>query len=207
MLAHTGSVSRKDPFPSRSHRFEAPPSNLRSRCVDQESNFGGSPGASFGFLYDAAVQDQLPDSDQPDHLKARVEASNDPASRDPGSRSPNSDVTQLLARAQSGETGAVEQLLPMVYGELRGLARAIFRDQNQSHTLQPTALVHEAFMKLAGKLEGVEGKRHFFLVAGRAMRQILTDHARAKNAAKRGGQGQRVTLHPDMAENIEASLT
>ena len=128
------------------------------------------------------------------------EAPNDSKSGDRSPPTPDStEVTQLLERAQRGDVGAVEQLLPLVYTELRGLARAVFRDQNSSHTLQPTALVHEAFLKMTGKLEGVDGKRHFFVIAGRAMRQVLTDHARSKRADKRGGAAKRVTLHPDMA--------
>lgn len=111
---------------------------------------------------------------------------------------PQQHVTRILARAQAGDPGAESELLPLVYAELKGLARAVFKNQDGSHTLQPTALVHEAFIKMVGKLDGIEGKRHFMLIAGRAMRQILTDHARARRSNKRGGDYQRITFHPDI---------
>ncbi len=119
---------------------------------------------------------------------------------------PQAEVTQLLSRVQEGDSGAVEALLPLVYDELRGLARYVFDGQSgsDSHTLQPTALVHEAFLKLTGNLDSIEGRRHFFALAARAMRQVLTDHARAKLTTKRGGGKQRVTLHPDLAPTEEA---
>ncbi len=122
------------------------------------------------------------------------------------SHPPNPRVTGLLQRAQSGDQQAVEELLPLVYHEMRQLAQAVFRHQNPNHTLQPTALVHEAYLKLVGNLEGVEGKRHFFLIAGRAMRQILTDHARAKASGKRGGGAERLTLIPDLAPSPAPAL-
>ncbi len=105
-------------------------------------------------------------------------------------------ITQILSRAQKGETRAIEQLLPLVYGELRALGASYFQQQSPAHTLQPTALVHEAFVKLMGP--GTikwESRAHFFAVAAKAMRHILTDHARRKKAAKRGGAAaQKVTL-------------
>ncbi len=104
-------------------------------------------------------------------------------------------ITQILSRAQKGETTAIEQLLPLVYEELRALGASYFQQQSPAHTLQPTALVHEAFVKLMGP--GAfewESRAHFFAVAAKAMRQILTDHARRKKAAKRGGDAQKVTL-------------
>ena len=109
------------------------------------------------------------------------------------------DVTRLLDRIRVGEQGAVDQLLSLVYSELRGLAHAVMRDQNQNHTLQPTALVHECFLKLVGNLASFDGRRHFFVVAGRAMRQVISDHARIRDAAKRGGSRRRVTLAGELA--------
>ncbi len=108
------------------------------------------------------------------------------------------DVTRLLARMKGGDEGAEEQLLPLVYGELRGLARAVFAGRTAGNTLQPTALVHEAWLKLDGHLGSVEDRRHFFLLAGRAMRQVLADHARARRSQKRGGGAARVTLDTDL---------
>ena len=106
--------------------------------------------------------------------------------------SPRGQVTQMLARARQGEESAVAALLPLVYGELRALAGSYFRKQASDHTLQPTALVHEAYVKLVGPTDaGWESRAHFFAVAAKAMRQILTDHARRKKAAKRGGAEER----------------
>lgn len=98
----------------------------------------------------------------------------------------------MLARARKGEDSAIASLLPLVYDELRALAGAYFQRQASDHTLQPTALVHEAYVKLIGPNDaGWESRAHFFAVAAKAMRQILTDHARRKKAAKRGGAEER----------------
>ncbi len=104
-------------------------------------------------------------------------------------------VTIYLQQMQDGDSSAVERLLPHVYQDLRRLAEQMFRDQRQCHTLQPTALVHEAYVRLVAA-EGAswESKRHFLRVAARAMRQLLTDYARRKGAAKRFGGKQRVVL-------------
>ena len=107
------------------------------------------------------------------------------------------EVTQLLQAAASGQPEAADQLLDVVYGELRGLAGAIFRGRSPSHTLQPTALVHEAWMKVMPHFESLEGRRHFFAVAAKAMRQVLADHARAARRAKRGGGQATIELEPD----------
>lgn len=116
-------------------------------------------------------------------------------------------VTRLLGRIRAGDADASTELLPIVYAELRGLAAAVFSDQNPGHTLQPTALVHEAWLKLAPNLDGFDDHRHFFIVAAKAMRQVLTDHARGKLAVKRGGGARRVTLDsaisPVMASGVD----
>ena len=110
-------------------------------------------------------------------------------------------ITQLLDQAGQGHSSAVDQLLPLVYDELRGLASSFFRSQRADHTLQPTALVHEAYAKLVSSdsdLSGEarwNGRAHFFAVAAKAMRQILANHARDRRTAKRGGDWQRVTLN------------
>jgi len=106
------------------------------------------------------------------------------------------DITNILARVGRGDEEAVAVLLPMVYAELRALAGSYFKRQTPGHTLQPTALVHEAYVKLARPTTGAwESRAHFFDVAAKAMRHVLADHARRKKAAKRGGDGlHRVTL-------------
>jgi RNA polymerase sigma factor (TIGR02999 family) len=100
------------------------------------------------------------------------------------------DLTLLIERVQAGDEAASGRLMELVYDELRRLAGSYLRQQNPSHTLQATALVHEAFLRLADKsAEQFRGRAHFFAVAATAMRQILTDYARRKLAAKRGGEG------------------
>jgi RNA polymerase sigma-70 factor (ECF subfamily) len=104
-------------------------------------------------------------------------------------------ITGVLARVRRGEAAAAATLLPMVYDELRALARSYFKGRHLKHTLQPTALVHEAFLKLVQPAaDEWEGRAHFFAVAAKAMRQILADHARRQKAAKRGAGRHRVTL-------------
>src|SRR5262245_60767243 len=105
------------------------------------------------------------------------------------------EVTVVLNDLERGGDQAGERLLPLVYDVLLGLARAFFASQPAGHTLQPTALVHEVFLRVAGE-RGAEwtGRAHFMAVAAKAMRQILISHARAKYAEKRGGQAERITL-------------
>lgn len=96
-----------------------------------------------------------------------------------------SDVTQLLDAAQRGDTKAATELLPLVYDELRRLAAAKMAGESPGHTLDATALVHQAYLRLTGG-QSFESRSHFFRAAAEAMRRILVDHARARNAAKRG---------------------
>ncbi|MBL9002252.1 MAG: sigma-70 family RNA polymerase sigma factor [Phycisphaerae bacterium] len=97
------------------------------------------------------------------------------------------EVTELLQRARAGDALATDELFPRVYGELRQLAERFLSDERACHTLQPTALVNEAYLRLVGPADsGWENKAHFFGAAAKAIRRILTDHARARNAAKRG---------------------
>jgi RNA polymerase sigma factor (TIGR02999 family) len=99
-----------------------------------------------------------------------------------------SDVTLLLRRLREGERSALDELMPLVYGELRGIARAFMRGQRPGHTLQPTALVHEAFVKLFDDANAdVADRAHFLALMARVMRQVLVDHARSAAAGKRGG--------------------
>jgi RNA polymerase sigma factor (TIGR02999 family) len=101
---------------------------------------------------------------------------------------PNQEVTELLQAWQRGEAGALDRLLPLVYDELRRVARARLRAERPGHTLQATALVHEVYVRLFGVASATPRDRaHLFAMAARAMRQILVDHARRKDARKRGG--------------------
>jgi RNA polymerase sigma factor (TIGR02999 family) len=106
------------------------------------------------------------------------------------------DVTQLLDAAAAGDARAAADLLPVVYDELRRLAAARLAGEKPGHTLDATALVHEAYLRLVGDRR-YEGRRHFFAVAAEAMRRILVDHARRKQTQKRGGEGARVPLDPE----------
>jgi RNA polymerase sigma factor (TIGR02999 family) len=111
----------------------------------------------------------------------------------------SSTVTRLLADLQVGRAGAFDELLPLVYDELRSLAVAQLRRERSDHTLQPTALVHEAYLRLVGQTESAyRGRAHFMSVAALAMRRILTDYARRRQAAKREG-GRQVTLDDEAA--------
>lgn len=105
-------------------------------------------------------------------------------------------VTRALARVGEGHNSAVAELMPLVYEELRRVAGDLFRGQSPGHSLQATALVHEAYMRLVGQTEiQWESRAHFFAVAAMAMRQVLSNHARAKRADKRGGgEWARVSL-------------
>lgn len=104
-------------------------------------------------------------------------------------------VTRLIGRVRAGEAAAADSLLSFVYAELRDLAGAVFSGQRSGHTLQPTALVSEAWMKIAGHLDAVEDRVHFYAIAGRAMRQVLIDHARTAGRQKRGGEHRGIRLH------------
>jgi RNA polymerase sigma factor (TIGR02999 family) len=106
-----------------------------------------------------------------------------------------SDVTHVLEAIHKGESQAAEQLLPLVYTELRRLAAHKMASENPGQTLQPTALVHEAWLKLVGQPDRHwQNRNHFFAAAAEAMRQILTDNARRKLRARHGGGQQRVDL-------------
>ena len=105
------------------------------------------------------------------------------------------EVTRILAAAAAGDPSAVDRLLPLVYGELRSLAAREMRRERPDHTLQPTALVHEAYLRLVNAAElGAAGRTHFFAQAALAMRRVLVDHARRRRSAKRGGSLERVPL-------------
>jgi RNA polymerase sigma factor (TIGR02999 family) len=104
-----------------------------------------------------------------------------------------SDLTQLLRQGREGDRAAIDRVIPLVYDELRRLAGGYLRNQAPGHTLQPTALVHEAYLRLADRSQpDWRDRAHFFGLAATIMRQILVDHARSKGAAKRGGERARV---------------
>ena len=106
-----------------------------------------------------------------------------------------SDVTRILQSISKGDATAAEELLPIVYDELRRLASRQMAKESSGHTLQATALVHEAYLRLAGaEVEGWENRRHFFGAAAEAMRRILVDHARRKKRLRHGGDRKRVGL-------------
>jgi RNA polymerase sigma factor (TIGR02999 family) len=108
-----------------------------------------------------------------------------------------SDVTQILSAIERGEPQATERLLPLFYDELRKLAAAMLAREKPGQTLQATALVHEAYLRLVDGRKGHDwnGRGHFFAAAAEAMRRILVDSARRKNAEKRGGNPTRHDLH------------
>jgi RNA polymerase sigma factor (TIGR02999 family) len=106
-----------------------------------------------------------------------------------------SEVTRLLQAIERGESRATEELLPIVYEELRRLARSHMAHERAEHTLEPTALVHEAYLRLVGDTGARwDSRAHFFAAAAEAMRRILIEHARHKQALKHGGGHQRVEL-------------
>lgn len=108
---------------------------------------------------------------------------------------PTGEVTQLLLDWGGGDRAALDKLVPAVYQELRRLARHYMRGERAGHTLQTSALVNEAYMRLVDyKNARWQNRAHFFAVAAQAMRRILVDHARANRAAKRGAGGQKVSL-------------
>lgn len=132
---------------------------------------------------------------------------------------PDSAVTRLLCRIQEGDGAATDDLLPLVYAELRRLASARLKHEAQGHTLQPTALVHEAYLRLVGDTGltvGWEHRGHFFAAAAEAMRRILIESARRKQRLKHGGGWQQIPADelaaatpPDATEllQLDAALT
>jgi len=116
-------------------------------------------------------------------------------------------ATRALTAHVQGDEGAAAQLLPLVYQELRALAARYLRGERAGLSLQPTDLVHEAYLRLI-ELERMDwkGRAHFFAMAATQMRRVLVDHARAADAAKRGGRPTRVTLSDDLATTQQRSV-
>lgn len=115
-------------------------------------------------------------------------------------------ITQLLLEVSNGNETAVNALLPVIYDELKRLASNYLRRERINHTLQPTALVHEAYLKLIDQTRANwQNRAHFFGVAAQLMRRILVDHARGHNADKRGGEFQKFSLDENIDKAIEIS--
>jgi len=115
------------------------------------------------------------------------------------SSAPTTNVTQLLLDWRAGKQEALDRLMPVVYDELRRLASRYMRSERREHTLQATALVNEAYLRMVDMKVSWQDRAHFFAVAARLMRRLLVDHARAHQRAKREGDGQKVSLD-DAAE-------
>jgi RNA polymerase sigma factor (TIGR02999 family) len=111
---------------------------------------------------------------------------------------PSHDVTQLLAQWTDGDPKALDTLLPLVYNELRRVARSYLQRERSEHTLQSTALVHEAYLRLVDQHVSWQNRAHFFGIAAQMMRRVLVDHARSWNTAKRGEGVCRVTLDEEL---------
>ena len=109
------------------------------------------------------------------------------------------EVTRLLGELDRGDKDAANHILPLVYDELHRLARSYFRRERGEHTLQPTALVHEAYIRLVDQRAPLESRGHFMALAATQMRRILLDYARKHHAARRGAGGQKVLLEDTMA--------
>ncbi|MDP6466783.1 MAG: sigma-70 family RNA polymerase sigma factor [Pirellulaceae bacterium] len=108
-------------------------------------------------------------------------------------------IAEILSNAAPGQPPDAEHLIPLVYDDLRDLAANYLRHETPGHTLQPTALVNEAFLKLVDQTRvNWQGRTHFFAVGAKVMRRILVDHARAKQRQKRGGDRQRIGLRDDL---------
>lgn len=117
------------------------------------------------------------------------------------------EVTRLLEDWNQGDKRALDQLIPLIEGELRQLARRYMRRQRSGHTLQTTALVNEAYLRLAGQQNRHwQNREHFFAVAAQLMRNILVDYARRRHAAKRGGEMRDVTLDESVMVSQERAI-
>lgn len=118
-----------------------------------------------------------------------------------------SGVTRILSQIEQGDSAATEQLLPLVYDELRMLAAQKLAHERPGQTLQPTALVHEAYLRLVGSNGGPawDSRGHFFAAAAEAMRRILIENSRRKGRQKRGGGQRRVELDPDQLSTVPAA--
>lgn len=118
----------------------------------------------------------------------------------------STDVGRLLREWRAGNQSSLDQLMPVVYEELHAIARRQLRGERSGVTLQTTALLHEAYLRLAASDVPWEDRRHFFAVAARTMRRVLVDHARARGRVKRGGGVRMVTLDSQLAPAADATV-
>jgi len=119
-------------------------------------------------------------------------------------RESGAQIGDLVERSQAGDAAAAAELMPLVYDELRRIAGAYMRRERPGQTIQPTALVHEAYLRLlADKTQDWEGRTHFLAIAATSMRQILVERARARNTQKRGGGRDRITLDESVLRRPE----
>ena len=117
------------------------------------------------------------------------------------------EFTQLLDRARAGDERAADEVVPIVYGELRALAQALMNRERPDHTLQATALVHEAYLRLVGQQRTTwQNRAHFLALASQALRRILVDHARARGRDKRGGGATRIALDEEIVASYAAEV-
>lgn len=146
--------------------------------------------------------EQYPEQDPPQQLESRSKPKH--GTGDP--LAPGADVTQLLTSVRRGEEGALDALLPLVYDELRGLAGRHLQSERRDHTLQATALAHEAYLRLVvQRNQRWQDRAHFFAVASLAIRRILVDHARSKGALRRGGDRARQEFHDDITSSAPST--
>ena len=117
------------------------------------------------------------------------------------------DLTQTLHAARDGRDSSAAELMAAVYDELRALAARYLKQERLDHTLQATALVHEAYLRLVDQTRAnYRDRNHFFAVAARAIRRILVDHARTRHRVKRGGRGRRLTIHDELMATEPAEV-
>jgi RNA polymerase sigma factor (TIGR02999 family) len=117
---------------------------------------------------------------------------------------PERDVTRILRRAAAGDAGAAERLWELTYDEVHGIAQRLLRSERRDHTLSPTGLVHEAYLRLVDQRSVAWGDRkHFFALAARMCRRVLVDHARRRAALRRGGDRERAPLDTHLAERLD----
>lgn len=116
-------------------------------------------------------------------------------------------ITELLQEWSDGKREAVDELLPLVYGELRSRASAYLRRERANHTLQTTALVHEAYLRLVDQRVPWRNRGHFFAIAAQAMRRILVDYARVRHRVKRGGVNEDLSLEETLLATVDESGT
>src|SRR5215831_15564970 len=119
--------------------------------------------------------------------------------------SPSQNLTQMLVAWGDGDEAARDALIPVVYEHLRRIARHHLRGERVGHTLQTSALINEAYLKLVDQTVSWQDRNHFFGIAARLMRQILVDHARARQRLKRGGHAQQVSLTAAAEEQVESA--